>query len=126
MKIGGPDHVIDIAKERLTKMAEAKLRSGANFRPDALEYIQFALDRFSKMTPQEIQALAYEIATLGTKGYSINDPSKKYILTKLAGEFTGLQLVSIMYAAFQQFSPGQDVGIDLSEEYAVAVGKKQE
>ena len=56
VKIGGPDHIIDIAKDRLTKMAEAKLRSGAKFRPDALEYIKFALDRFSKMTPQDIQA----------------------------------------------------------------------
>jgi tetratricopeptide (TPR) repeat protein len=126
VKFGGPDHIIDIAKDRLTKMAETKLRSDAKFRPDALEFIKDALDRFSKMTPQEIQALAYEIAALGTKGFSINDPSKKYTLTKLAGEFTGLQLVSIMYAAFQQFSPGQDVGIDLSEEYAVAVGKKRE
>lgn len=125
VKIGGPDHIIDIAKERLTKMAEAKLRSDAKFRPDAVEYMQFALDQFSKLTPQAIQALAYEIATLGTKGFSINDPSKKYTLRSLGGEFTGLQLVSIMYAAYQQFAPGQDVGIDLSEEYAVAVGEQR-
>ncbi len=59
-------------------------------------------------------------------GFSINDPSKKYLLKSLGGEFTGLQLVSIMYAAYQQFAPGQDVGIDLSEEYAAAVGKKRE
>ena len=106
MKIGGPDHIIDIAKDRLTKMAEAKLRSNAKFRPDALVYIKDALDRFSTMTPKDIQDLAYEIATLGMKGFSINDPSKKYTLKRLAGEFTGLQLVSIMYAAYQQFAPG--------------------
>lgn len=125
VKIGGPDHIIDIAKDRLTKMAEAKLRSDAKFRPDAVEYMLFALDRFSKMTPQAVQSLAYEIATLGTKGFSINDPSKKYTLRSLGGEFTGLQLVSIMYAAYQQFAPGQDVGIDLSEEYAAAVGQQR-
>lgn len=32
---------------------------------------------------------------------------------------------AIMYAAFQQFAPGQDVGIDLSQEYAVAIGQKR-
>ena len=125
VRIGGPDHIIDIAKERLTKIAEAKLRSSAKFRPDATAYIKDALDRFSTMTPKEIKDLAYEIATLGSKGFSINDPSKKYTLKGLAGEFTGLQLVSIMYAAFQQFAPGQDVGIDLSEEYAFAVGQQR-
>lgn len=59
------------------------------------------------------------------KVFSINDPSKKYTLKSLGGEFTGLQLVSIMYAAYQQFAPGQDVGIDLSEEYAAAVGQRK-
>ena len=123
VRTGGPEHVIDIAKDRLTKIAEAKLRSNAGFRPDALSYIKDALTRFEKMTPKQIQDLAVEIAMLGTKGFSINDPSKKYGLNGLEGQFTGLYLVSIMYAAFQQFAPGQDVGIDLSREYAAAVSE---
>jgi len=51
----------------------------------------------------------------------INDPSTKYTLKSLPGEFSGLHLVSIMYAAFARTSPGTDVGIDLSSEYAEAL-----
>jgi len=32
----------------------------------------------------------------------------------------GLQLISMMYAAFQQFAPDTDIGIDLSKEYGIA------
>ena len=121
IKIGGPDDVIDIAKDRRTKIAEAGLRASGKLRPDAMHYIQVALDRFATMTPQEIQNCGQEIALLGRFGFDINNPSKRYTLKALSGEFTGLQLVSIMYAAYQQFSPGQDVGIDLSKEYEAAV-----
>jgi hypothetical protein len=33
-----------------------------------------------------------------------------------------MKIVSYMYAAFQQFMPGVDVGIDLSKEYAAVKG----
>jgi hypothetical protein len=45
---------------------------------------------------------------------------KTYIIDSLPGEFTALELVSIMYAAFQQFAPESDIGIDLSVEYRAA------
>ena len=57
-------------------------------------------------------------------GLSINDPTKTYKVKSLDGEFTGLQLVSIMYAAFQQFAPGQDVGVDFSKEYQIAADQR--
>jgi hypothetical protein len=38
------------------------------------------------------------------------------------GVFSGMKIVSYMYAAFQQFMPGADVGIDLSREYAAVKG----
>ena len=55
-------------------------------------------------------------------GLDINDPAKKYKLKSLQGEFSGLHLLSLMYTAFQQFKPGQDVGIDFSNEYQLAQG----
>lgn len=54
------------------------------------------------------------------KGLNINDSTKKYQLQKWSGGYTGLQVISIMYAAFQQFAPGTDLGIDLSREYRIA------
>lgn len=125
VKLPGPDHVIDLVKERLTKIAAGKFRADSAFRPDAVAYINDALERFAKLTPKQIQDLGFEIAMLGRKGFSINDPSKKYTVKGLAGEFTALHLVSIMYAAFQQFAPGQDVGLDLSKEYAAAMMQRQ-
>ena len=35
-----------------------------------------------------------------------------------------MKIVSYMYAAFQQFMPGADVGIDLSREYAAVKGDR--
>jgi len=77
------------------------------------------------MTSQQIQSLALEIAMLGNQGLNINDPTKKYQIKSLVGEFSGSNLVSIMYAAFQQFAPGENVGIDLSKEYEIASSKSQ-
>lgn len=83
-------------------------------------YISGALDRFEGMTPKEIQNLGFEIDILRQSGLDINDPSKQYTIRSLPGKFSGLHLVSIMYAAFQQFAPGEDVGIDFSAEYVTA------
>ena len=79
-----------------------------------------ALNRFKSMDLPQIQNLALEIAMLGNKGLNINDPAKKYPIQAWAGAYSGLHLISIMFAAFQQFAPDTDVGIDLSKEYRMA------
>jgi hypothetical protein len=73
------------------------------------------------MSSDEVKCLALEIGVLGTKGLSINNSRKTYTINSLPGEFTALELVSMMYAAFQQFAPESDLGIDLSVEYRVAI-----
>lgn len=72
------------------------------------------------MTLTEIQAIAFEIAMLSTKGLDVNDPEPKYRLRTLAGNFSGLHLVCLMYVGFKRFAPEQSVGFDLSQEYAAA------
>jgi len=72
------------------------------------------------MTPNEIRNLGFEVALLGMNGLDINDPTEKYGLKAIPGTFSGLHLLSIMYAVFKQFSPNDDVGIDLSKEYEAA------
>jgi tetratricopeptide (TPR) repeat protein len=120
IRLGGPDEVIDIAKDRRTKRAHEKLRSKGGFRPDSMMYMIGALKRFKSMSKKEIQDLGFEIAILGTNGLDINDPTEKYTLKAWPGNFSGLHLVSIMYAAFKQFAPNDDVGIDLTDEYRAA------
>jgi hypothetical protein len=87
-------------------------------------YITGALDKFAKMSSKDVQAIGFEIAILGQSGLDINNPDKKYSLRSLPGEFSGLHLCSIMYAAFKQFAPGEDVGIDFSKEYEAAVSMR--
>jgi tetratricopeptide (TPR) repeat protein len=121
IKAAGHTPVGEWSKEGRTRIAHALLRRGGEERPDVLMYCLGALERFAEMTDQQIQAVGQEIAILGMRGLDINDPSKKYTLKSLPGDFSGLHLVSIMYAAFQRTAPGTDVGIDLSREYAQAV-----
>jgi predicted Zn-dependent protease len=121
IKAAGHTPVGEWAKEGRTRIAHALLRKGGEERPDVLMYCLGALKRFAEMTDQQIQAIGQEIAILGMRGLDINDPAKKYTLKTLPGDFSGLHLVSIMYAAFQKTAPGTDVGIDLSREYAQAV-----
>jgi len=120
VKIGGPEHLVDLAKARLTKKSEQTLRSSGEIRPDVVHYMKDALDRFKSMDVPQIQNLALELTLLGNNGLNINDPAKKYQIKTWTGEYTGLHLISIMFAAFQQFAPDTDIGIDLSKEYQLA------
>lgn len=123
IKTGGPEHILDLAKSRLTKKSEEGLRALGEIRTDVLEYMQQALEQFKSMSQSQIQGLALEIAMLGSQGMNIHKSDKMYQLKTLPGEYSALQLISMMYAAFQQFAPGTDVGMDLSKEYELAAGK---
>lgn len=47
---------------------------------------------------------------------------RRSLFWTLSAEVDGLQLVALMYVAFQQIAPGHDVGLDLAREYQMAVG----
>lgn len=61
---------------------------------------------------------------MGRRGLDLNKTEPKYSLRLLPGEYSALNVVAIMYAAFQQFAPETDVGIDLAREYEAAVAMK--
>jgi tetratricopeptide (TPR) repeat protein len=117
------DPVVEFAKQRLAEIAETRRQAIADSCSDVVVYIRDALERVSKMTPEQIQDLAFEIVRLNLSGTNLGDRSTKYRLNGLTGEFTAVQLVSLMYVAFQQLAPGKDVGIDLSKEYAAVLAQ---
>jgi tetratricopeptide (TPR) repeat protein len=119
-KVGGDEHLVDLAKARLSDRSEKAFRSAGDVRPEVVEYIRDAMQRFKSMDVAQIQNFALELALIGNKGLNINDPAKKHQLTTWPGEYSGLEVISIMYAAFQQFAPGTDLGIDLRREYRIA------
>jgi hypothetical protein len=93
--------------------------TGGNIRMDVVMYCLSALNLF-KNDLELCKKVTFEIALLGQQGLDINNPDKKYRLKCLDGEFTGLHLVSYMYVGMSIIMPGQDAGIDLSEEFKVA------
>lgn len=111
-----------LAKEARARLAEKSFHAAGSStpRPDAVMYLVGAMERFAKMTPEQVQKLGMEIAVAGMGGLDTNSPAQKYSLKSLPGKFSGLQLVCMMYAAFKVFAPDQDIGFDLIREYAVA------
>lgn len=110
------------ARAALTKRAHTNMRSrvGGGLRPDVVMYIASALETFAELGPDKIRQITVEVAMKGQSGLDINDPEPKYTLTSLPGNFSGMHLVSIMYAGFKALDPSIDAGIDLSAEYEAA------
>lgn len=114
--------VTELARRARSRLAQQSFRGAVagGIRMDAVMYCLSALQKFAKMKPHEVQGVSFEIAMLGMKGFDTNDSSKKYTLRSLPGNYSGLELVSMMFVGFKQIDPNMDVGFDLSEEYKAA------
>lgn len=112
----------ELAREARTKLAHQSMRAktGGGLRPDVVMYIAAALETFAKVGPDKARQITFEVAMKGQNGLDINDPEQKYTLTTLPGKFSGMHLVSIMYAGIKALDPSMDAGIDLSAEYEAA------
>ena len=122
IEIDGRSPVAERARQARTSLAHESFRSGkpSGLRPDAVMYLVGALQKFGKMDRKQVQQVAFEIAMLGQRGLDTNDPSPKYTLRTLPGTYSGLQLVSLMYAGFKVIDPSRSIGFDLSKEYQAA------
>jgi hypothetical protein len=112
----------DVAREARRKAAEEafKERAGGTLRPDAVMYCLSAIEKFENMSEEEVKRIGFEIAMKGRDGSDTNDPTPKYQLKSLPGDFSGLHLGCYIYVAFQSIAPETDSGFDLSKEYAGA------
>lgn len=120
LKMDAPPNLRNLAKDRLRKIAVSHFKS-KGFRMDAVFYLINALKLFEQKTESEVRNIAFEIGLKGQRGLDINNPEKKYSLNTLEGEFTGLQLICYMYVGFKKIDPSLDVGVDLSDEYSMAL-----
>jgi hypothetical protein len=114
--------VAELARQARTKRAHENMRAKTRggLRPDVVMYIASALDTFAKVGPDKSRQITLEVAMKGQSGLDINDPEQKYTLASLPGKFSGMHLVSIMYAGLKDLDPNMDAGIDLSAEYEAA------
>jgi tetratricopeptide (TPR) repeat protein len=115
-----PETLKELAREGLGEIAFKMLKSHGP-RMDVVFYILSALEIFKDKSSQQVKDISFEIGLLGRQGLEINDPARKYTLRSLPGEFTALQLVSMMYAGFKQFEPSLDIGMDFSVKYDLAL-----
>jgi Flp pilus assembly protein TadD len=123
-----PEALAEKAEDSINRLTSRSLRPRTEtgeemLRMDAVMYMQEALPLLAKMNPEQLKQTALELALAGQQGLDLKDPTPKHTLKSFPGVFSGMKIVSYMYAAFQQFMPGADVGIDLSKEYAAVKGK---
>ncbi len=110
------------AKRILNKAGQDDLRKAVDdgYRPDAVEYMVAAMKRFATMSKEMVGHAVLEIAQLGETGLEINNPRKRYSLTNLDGDFSGLQLLCYMHVGMALFDPNLDSGSGLTREYEIA------
>jgi len=115
--------VAELARKARSKFAQESFRSVTPGTPrmDAVMYCLNALQVLEGLSLDQVKKIGIEIALLGTRGFDINNPQKKYTIKALPGEFSGLQLLCIEYVAFKKFAPGQDIGFDIGTEYNSAL-----
>jgi Flp pilus assembly protein TadD len=120
--------IAELARQARTAMAQSAFRERlpGMERPDAVMHCLGAIERFEKLPPSEVQRIAFEIAMLGRSGLDVNDSAPKYQLKSLPGSFSGLHLMCMMYVGFKLIAPEQDIGFDLSKEYAAAKALHEE
>lgn len=84
-------------------------------------YMVKAIQYFEGLSPQQTQAIAFEIAMLGMQG--ISPDNKNYRLKKIPNKaFTGYQLLSYYYVSWSIAYPDKlaELGLPYEEEYAAA------
>jgi hypothetical protein len=85
-------------------------------------YCLDALHRFAGMGDDAVFKIASEIAMKGAEGLNYTDPDVRYTLNALPGEeFTGLELMSLMYVAFQRVNPALDLQLPFENAYRKAL-----
>ncbi|MBS9405443.1 hypothetical protein KG088_17700 [Halomonas sp. TRM85114] len=98
-----------------------KSKANGGLRMDAVMYMTGAFETFVKMGRQEVAKTVFEIAKLGESGLSINDPDKRYSLETLDGDFSGLQVLSMMHVGLKAIDPSldsQDAEYDTAKQMA--------
>ena len=81
-----------------------------------------AMEQFDKMTRQEVQTIAFEIATAGMAGIN---PKGTYSIKSVPGkEFGGYQFLAWYYVSFARVMPDMlgKLGLPYDKAYEVALG----
>jgi hypothetical protein len=95
--------------------------------PAAVFYFLEILKRFDSMGPEAIKQVASDAALAGREGLDYGSPEKKYQVPAYGPEsLSGLEVMCLMFAAFQRVAPQHDIGIELHDAYQKALAIHEE
>jgi tetratricopeptide (TPR) repeat protein len=95
--------------------------------PAAVYFFLDAFKQFDALTPEQVSAVAQEIAVLGRNGLDYASPDEKYVLRSLPNrKFSGLHLMCLMFAGFKRVAPEHDLQMNLEEPFLAALEIYQE
>ena len=115
------DHpVAEMAQRARNRIANEQSRPEREIRMDAVFYMRAASDDLCGKSAEEIRAIVAEIAALRQKGLEDGKAYVRYALQNLPGDFSGLQLLSILHAGIRLIDPDADTGTGLDREFEVA------
>jgi len=84
-------------------------------------YMLAALQHFNGMSPDKIKEIGFEIGLLGQQGIDHENMEQRYYLKSIPDkEFTGLQILSYMYVAFQFIDSKLEMGLNFKKEFEAA------
>ncbi|MGV1016799.1 MAG: tetratricopeptide repeat protein [Fluviibacter phosphoraccumulans] len=114
--------IAEAAKAGRNRISNTQLHeaTSGSVRPDAIAYMQSAIQRFASMEKMEAAKVVMEIARLGEGGLKINDSDHRYTLNSIPGDFSGLQLLCMMHVGLKGLDPNADSGSGLDQEYEMA------
>ena len=112
----------EIALTARNKFANENLHAkvDGNVRMDVVFYMQCAMEEFAAIDPAQAGKIIMEIALLGQNGLQINNPDSRYRLETKSGDFSGLQLVSILHVGIKSLDSNAETGTGLDREYELA------
>lgn len=118
------DDLAEKVKNQQRKLAARVMRGNASGMPrmDVVMYCTGALEAYGAIERQEQMQLLMEVAAVGQKGLSINDPDQRHQLQCYRGGKTvsAMQAACILFVGVKLLLPGQDAGLDFEKEYEMA------
>ncbi len=113
----------ETCRELLSQWSMENLRqeAPAGVKMDAVMYCLAALRGLAGMDENRRKSITAEIALLGRDGLDIAGSNKKYSLRTMTGKFSGMELLAWMFVGMKQLVPDADPGIDLRQEYDLAL-----
>ncbi len=90
--------------------------------PAAVFHFLEILKRLDSMDSETIKHVAADAARAGETGLDYASPEKSYRVPVYSEELlSGLEVMCVMFAAFQHFAPQHDLAIDLHDAYEKAL-----